>query len=270
MNSINFVCTSLVGTNKAGILKPDGNGYYRQRVGALNMFNSAGMFYPFEAARSIFMEGSSEFIRRVKRGALGGESGHPKFLPGMTEAAYYARLLSIWEDNICCHHSEIILDFDNAYDDAGNKIIGIDSIICPAGPHGDALRRSFENGKENVCFSVRSFTDDKLINGVVHRHIKKVVTFDKVVEPGIAIAEKFKTPGLEAREEGLVENRLVDVTGRKFSRGTVEEAMQQASMNPGLESVAMDMHALMASFGWNTAAVESLEKRATRAAWNSW
>lgn len=275
MNSINFVCTSLVGKNKVGVIKPDANGYYRMRVGALNMFNSAGMWYPFEAARSIFVDMSGEFQRRVKRGVLGGENGHPKFLPGMTEAMYFSRLLQIYEENTCCHHAEIILDFDNAYDDQGNKIIGIDSMVCPSGPLGDMLRQELENPKKNVCFSIRSFTDDRLVNGIVHRNIKKVVTFDKVTEPGMHVAEKFKSAALEGLVDAngrplTADNALVDVEGKRFTRGTVEEALRASNGNPGLESIAMDTQSLMASFGWDPKVTAEINRRATRAAWNAW
>lgn len=275
MNSINFVCTSLAGKNKVGIIKPDANGYYRMRVGALNMFNSSKMWYPFEAAREIFTDMSGEFQRRVKRGALKGENGHPKFLPGMTESAYFARLLAIYEENTCCHHAEIILDFDNAYDDQGNKIIGIDSLVAPSGPLGDMLRREFENPKENVCFSIRSFTNDVLVGGVVHRNIKKVVTFDKVTEPGMHVAEKFKSAALEGYEDNgsgvLVRGtELVDTAGHKFTRGTVESAIQSAKTSPGLESIALDATSLLSSFGWSASAVKEVERRAQKAAWNAW
>lgn len=270
MNSINFVCTSLVGKNKVGVIKPDANGYYKMRVGALNMFNSSKMWYPFEAAREIFTDMSGEFQRRVKRGALNGEYGHPKFLPGMTEAAYFARLLSIYEENTCCHHAEITLDFDNAYDDQGNKIIGIDSLICPSGPLGDVLRREFENPKQNVCFSIRSFTEDRVQNGTVHRHIRKVVTFDRVTEPGMHVAEKFKSAALEGLDDESLETRLVDTDGRKFTRGTVEAALTASKSSPGLESVAVDATTLMQSFGWDPKAIREVERRAARAAWNAW
>lgn len=272
MNSINFVCTSLVGKNKVGVIKPDANGYYKMRVGALNMFNSSKMWYPFEAAREIFTDMSGEFQRRVKRGALNGEYGHPKFLPGMTESAYFARLLSIYEENTCCHHAEISLDFDNAYDDQGNKIIGIDSLICPSGPLGDVLRREFENPKQNVCFSIRSFTEDRLVNGVVHRHIRKVVTFDRVTEPGMHVAEKFKSAALESNDAVLESEQtcLVDTATRKFTRGTIEAALNASRNAPGLESVAMDATTLLQSFGWSASAIREVERRAAKAAWNAW
>ena len=47
-----FSCTSLMGTNKAGVLKPDENGYYTVVLGALDVYNSAGDFYPLNRLKN--------------------------------------------------------------------------------------------------------------------------------------------------------------------------------------------------------------------------
>jgi outer membrane protein assembly factor BamD len=54
LNSVRFACTSLVGTNKTGMLRKDADGYYEVVVGALNVFNSAGEYYVYEKARQLF------------------------------------------------------------------------------------------------------------------------------------------------------------------------------------------------------------------------
>ena len=50
-NRATYSCTALLGTNKAGVLKPDAEGYYTVVLGALNFYNSAGDFYPYESAK---------------------------------------------------------------------------------------------------------------------------------------------------------------------------------------------------------------------------
>lgn len=239
-NAVKFVCTSLAGTNKVGNLKKDKDGYYEMVVGALNVYNSIGQFYVYEQAKALFQE-SSQLMRRVKRGALRGEYGHPKMLPGMSNDQFANRVMSIYEENTCCHHKEITLDFDRVKDENGKPIIAIISKVCPSGPQGAALERSLQNPSENVCFSIRSFTDDYREGGIVKRVLKTIVTWDLVNEPGLAIAEKFKAPALESLME------------QNFSRGEIERGTRAGGVGGvATESVALTTTELFQSMGWDT------------------
>lgn len=240
-NSVRFACTSLVGVNKVGKLKQDENGYYPMVVGALNVFNSAGELYVYEQARDLF-EQSSQLMRRVSRGALRGEYGHPKFEPGMSSAQFVNRLMAIYEDKVCCHHKEIILDFDNIKDEHGNPIIGIISKVLPSGPYGQYLEKSLNNKDENVCFSIRAFTDDSFVRGVNRRVLKTIVTWDMVNEPGISAAEKFKAPALESHKDDE----------KFFTRNDFERAIKETkAAGVATESVMLTAGELFASMGWN-------------------
>lgn len=239
LNNVTFTCTRLFGTNKVGDLKKNERGYYPMVIGALNMFNSAGMYYRADAAKQFFEE-SSSFMRRVKRGALRGEYGHPRREAGMSMQSYYARLLSIHEDKVCCHFASVALDFENYKDDQGRPIVAIVAEVCPNGPLGHVLEKQLTNPQENVCFSIRSFTDDRMERGVINRYIKTIVTFDYVNEPGMAIAEKFNSPSLESLED-------VNIT-----RGQVEAVAKQLNESNGIgnESVQLNAHELMNALGW--------------------
>lgn len=239
LNNVTFTCTRLFGTNKVGDLKKNERGYYTMVIGALNMFNSAGMYYRADAAKQFFEE-SSSFMRRVKRGALRGEYGHPRREAGMSMQAYYARLLSIHEDKVCCHFASVNLDFENYKDDQGRPIVAIIAEVCPNGPLGHVLEKQLANPQENVCFSIRSFTDDKMERGVINRYIKTIVTFDYVNEPGMAVAEKYNSPALEGLEDTV------------FTRGQIEAGAIQIMETAGVgnESVQLNAHELMASLGW--------------------
>lgn len=239
LNNVTFTCTRLFGTNKVGDLKKNERGYYTMVIGALNMFNSAGMYYRADAAKQFFEE-SSSFMRRVKRGALRGEYGHPRREAGMSMQAYYARLLSIHEDKVCCHFASVNLDFENYKDDQGRPIVAIIAEVCPNGPLGHVLEKQLANPQENVCFSIRSFTDDKMERGVINRYIKTIVTFDYVNEPGMAAAEKYNSPALEGLEDTV------------FTRGQIEAGAIQIMETAGIgnESVQLNAHELMASLGW--------------------
>jgi hypothetical protein len=237
MSSVRFTCTALAGTNKVGHLPVDKDGYYTMVVGGLNMFNSAGQWYEYEGAKSLFEE-SSQFMRRIKRGALRGEVGHPKQLPGQSFDGYLARVMEIEPTNVCVHFKEIFLDFNRMKDASGKPVIAIMAKLIPSGPHGPSLERSLKNKDENVCFSIRSFTRDYYDKGIYVRQLKNVITFDYVVEPGISIANKFEAPSLESHSDSVV------------TRTQIERVMSTKPTLVGAESGSMSAEDLFTSLGW--------------------
>lgn len=228
MNSIKFTCTAMAGMNKVGSIKPDSKGYYPMVVGALNMFNSAGMYYVYDEVKSLF-EDSSSLMRRVSSGALRGEYGHPRCAPGMSHQDFARRINDIYEPNTCCTHRELELDFKNYTGKDGKPIVAIISHVQPSGPLGHVLEKQLKNPDENVCFSVRSFTRDWLENGVVNRAIKNLVTFDYVNEPGMSVATKYNSPALESLSEDV------------FTKGNLTTAL----FTPGESGIALESNAMM-------------------------
>ena len=240
MDKIRFTCTRLANTGKKGIITPNTDGYYDLVIGGLNMYNSAGMKYTaVKDVLDLFQNKSSSFRRKIERGALRGEVGHPKFLPGMTKDQFIDRIMMIDEKNVCCHFSEIYLDFDSFKNDDGSPIITIKGLVKPSGAQGAFLKEQLENPKENVCFSIRSFTDDYYEKGVLCRDIKNIITFDYVNEPGIHIAEKFKNPALE------------DLTHITLTKQDFDKSLQRQVVGIGKESAMMNMDELFTSFGWS-------------------
>lgn len=236
--NVRFSCTTLAGTNKQGKLPKDEFGYYVMPIGGLNCFNSMGEYYTYEGAKQLF-ETSSAFMRRVQTGCLKSEEGHPKPLPGMSRDQFAQRVMSIDEKNVCAHIAEIYLDFNNVRDKSGKPIIAIMGKIKPAGPHGPALEESFNNPKEEVCFSIRAFTDDQMVRGVTHRSLVEVVTFDHVGEPGIHTSKKFFSPALE------------EMSSTRFEKEDIVKATTPIS-GFALESSLMVPQQLFKSMGWDT------------------
>lgn len=199
--SVRFSCTALAGTGKTGRLPRDADGYYTMPLGGLNVFNSLGEYYTYEGAKELFT-GSGALMRRIKSGTLKGEYGHPKPAgPIRTQAemeVFAGRVMRIDEGNTCVHYSDIWLDFDNVRSAQGQKVIAIMGKLCPSGPRGPALEKSLDNPKEEVCFSVRAFTEDKVIRGIKQRELREIVTWDFVTEPGLDVARKYRSPALEA------------------------------------------------------------------------
>lgn len=258
-SSIRFALTSLAGSTKAGVIKKDVNGRYRIVVGGLNVFNSQGQLYVKEGAEDLFLD-SSAFMRRVKRGVCKAELGHPKPLPGQSNDSFAQRVMSIEETRVCAIHHNFDLDFDNVRDENGNPVIAIISELSPSGPFGPALERSLENPGENVCFSIRAFTDDWYEHGITKRCLKTIVTFDQVTEPGIAIAEKFKSPSLENFHiERPTTQEVYD-----FSRGEMQRAIRNAQREGvASESALMTGEELFGAMGWGVPA-------GVKPAWAEW
>lgn len=244
LNAVRFTCTSLAGTNKVGQLKMDANGYRLITLGALNVFNSAGQYYEYEGAKELF-ESSSSLMRKIARGVLKSEIGHPKQLPGMSDDAFIRRCMSIYEPETCAHIKEIYLDFESVKDERGQPVIAIMGWVKASGVKGDFLERSLSNPDENVCFSIRAFTDDKRVGGVTRRVLKEIITWDYVNEPGIAVAEKFKSPALE-------------MFSLDMSRRQIDRSLQNENIGMATESVMLTADQLYKAMGWTAVPGETI------------
>ncbi|MBE0438357.1 MAG: hypothetical protein IBX57_01125 [Gammaproteobacteria bacterium] len=245
-----YSCTALVGTNKAGELKPDADGYYTLVVGALNSFNSGGAFYAADPAKSLF-EKSSGFMRRVESGNCKGETGHPKMSPGQSRRDFINRVLTIEETRVCCHFKSFKLEEGFKTKD-GKIVTAIIAELKPAGPMGDALKESLENKHENVCFSIRSLTDDHFNPaGFLQKDIKTIVTFDWVTEPGISAAQKWESPSLESLDEAdFITPELIDELSKENERNP--SSMETSGIS--LESIRHDL-------GWDKVEVTTTKPK---------
>ena len=235
-----FECTALRGTNKQGILTPDKDGYYNDIVlGGLNVFNSKGQFYCLAGAQELF-ETSSSFMRRVNSGALYGENGHPR-QNGMSDRAYIRRVMDIVESEISHHIRSVYLDSQNVRDENGKIVVAIMGSVKPTGDKGLALKEAFENRHQSIAFSIRSFTEDNIVNGICYKKLREIITFDRVVEPGIGVATKWKYPSLESFSE-------LSFTSTDLQEMVAEEKSTSLSMESGN---GIGPKQLMEMFGWN-------------------
>lgn len=232
MSLIKFTETRLKSRGKKGVLTPDEHGYYRLCIGGLNAFNSVGEYYVYEGAKHLF-ESSSSFMRRVKTGCLKGELGHPKKLPGMSMEDYIQRIMSIEETNVCAHFADIELDptYGRMNPEYRNpNLIAIIGRVKPAGPHAKVLADALANPEEDVCFSIRALTRDEFRNGRNERTLVQIICWDYVTEPGIDIARKYATPGLEGKP--ILESCQEEI----LTIGQLERLAQSAHSNLAIES----------------------------------
>ena len=260
-----YQCTALLGTNKKGVLKADADGYYEVTLGAFDYHNSVGDFYPLSDKVKEMFEESGSLQRRIKNAALRGEYGHPKYVPGQSAREFLSRVMEIRETNVCMHISEVAIDTSSFSNEAGKKIPVVIGRIKPSGPMGEHLAASLENAKENVCFSVRSLTDDVETtrgSGMYNKFIRHIVTWDYVNEPGINIANKFNFPSMESLDQ-----RGFDLETLMMARGI---AAQHAR---GMESdqVRQFDEAIRSFKTGNTEKTESgLIVPSTKARWVNW
>lgn len=256
-NQSSYSCTALLGTGKAGHVRPDADGYYTYVLGALDVENSRGEFYAYQPAKHMF-EDNSALMRRIKDGTLKGEYGHPPKLPGMSNRDFIMRLLEVRESEVCVHIRRLTL-VENQFKDArGQPIVAIIGEIRPTGPRGPALAASLENPSENVCFSIRSFTNNFEQGRRTIKVLREVVTWDYVNEPGIHLAKKWHSPALESLQDALVTpEQLASV------------ARLQSTSGVGLESSGGVSAASVArSLGWDIlASIENGQKRPPSSRW---
>jgi len=214
-------------------LEKDSDGYYTITLGALNVYNSAGNYYALDGAKELFA-GSSSLMRRINNGFLKAETGHPKRTPGSTIGEFMSRILRIEESNVCAHIKEVTLEETNEKEPGSNaNIVLIVGKVKPEGPMMDALVTALENPEANVAFSIRSITNDRMVNGVIVKTLKNIVTWDFVTEPGISRATKWQTLGIEDLE--LFAADLDDpITMRSLMHDLEEEALVSTESNGAL------------------------------------
>lgn len=211
MAAICFTSAKLQNSNKKGIIKASEEGYYKVVLGGLNIYNSMGEYYTAQGARALF-DKSSDLMRCITNGNLKGENGHPKPRPGEKEDEYMRRAMIVEETNVSHHILSVELDENFGRNNPEYKnpdIIGIIGTIRPSGPHGPALRDALENRFENVNFSIRSLTYNKLMGGRTVKTLEYIRTWDWVTEPGLNVANKYASPALESFVDVALSEKLL-------------------------------------------------------------
>lgn len=233
MSKIIYQCTAMNGVNRVGSLEKDVNGYRWVVLGALNAYNAHGWYYSYEHAKRLF-ENSAELMRRVDNKRLHGENGHPRFQPGMTQLQWFQRVNDLFEPNLCVHIAKVSLSFEGHKDENGQPIILIMGLVKASGAASSWLEKQMDNPEEDVCFSIRSFTEDEIIGGRKTKMLKKVVTWDKVNEPGMgpACKDRVALPSLESM--GLTQGSEADLEMSFFPDTLRKEIQASPETRSGL------------------------------------
>lgn len=223
--SITYSC-NVINRSKKNKLKQDDNGYYEIVLGAFNIYNSEGKYYPLlESVSEMFSPGGS-FRRRLDNGACRSELGHPAMEDGQSIQSFIQRVLKIEPTKVCAHIASVTLN--ETKDEDGKPIVLTIGRVKPSGPYADALKASLENVEENVAFSIRSLAADKQVRGRIEKHVSNIITYDAVVEPGIHLATKYATPSLEelAKEIAFTDVDLRLIANKRNEGVSLESASE--------------------------------------------
>lgn len=188
-------------------LEKDEKGYYKVVLGAYGVHNTVGDFYSSTGIKEMITSMNSFVGNTLYNGKLYGETDHPQFVKGMSKTEWYNRNKRILKSCIEFHIREVIVtETDTPAELPGEgNIILIHAWIKPEGPGGPALQSMLDNTEINVCFSVRSFTDDKLMSsGRYYKRTLTIVTWDGVPNGGISKATTWSTLSIESTNEKLL------------------------------------------------------------------
>jgi hypothetical protein len=112
-------------------------------------------------------------------------------------------------------------------------------MVKPSGPYAECLQKQLDNPEENVAFSIRAFTNDSMMNGSKAKVVLDALTYDFVTEPGIKVATKFKSTGLEEL-----------INSFTISPEDLDKAIKCVS-HSGLENEQNSLVMVKESLGWN-------------------
>lgn len=240
-NNVVLECTALKGTDKKGLLTPDQTGYFTVILGAYDLESSAGKFYTASSARRFFEPGGI-LDRKIKKGVLYGEIGHPTtdgfFLPNgrVNMPAYIQRLRCIREDRAAFHIRRVYLEERTSQD--GKRYFAVVGEIRPQGPYAQTVLDALTNPNCDAHFSVRSLAKDDPFSS--RRDTTELVTWDFVLEGGMEPAKKYGSPGLESFTEMVVEsNHLWETL-----------LLEEESEKLGIEHLGSDLRDVLESCGW--------------------
>lgn len=181
-------------------LEKDANGYYKICLGAINSFNSNKDFYLADGFESMISNPNDPLGMKLQNGNLMGEANHPAWTPGYTKEEFFNRVIKVDLANVSHHIKGVYTKPTNIPSGLPGKgnIIAVMGWVKPLGKLGETLRDSLENPDQNTCFSIRCFTNDEVVGGINFKKFSTIITWDWVVSPGISIANKFNTLGMES------------------------------------------------------------------------
>ena len=201
-----FENTLLKGSGKKGILMPiePGGDYYRINGGGFNLPNEAGIVYPFNPYLQECIGPDSDWNRRITRGQVHCEVGHPpqyyfQYINGqivrtqITDVLEWIHRLRFIDLKETCG---FIRKCNWEFVGGPRYPIYVTIEVRALGPYSDILSESLKDPSVNTAFSMRTVTRPQKM-GDRERQVEYLSTFDLVPEPGMRRACKHLSAGLE-------------------------------------------------------------------------
>lgn len=183
-------------SGKSGMVVDD-NGYHKMVFGALNTYNTNGVFYRVDDINRL--TGPKSIVgERISNGVLKAEVNHPDFT-GLSGNALLNKILTIDLNNVCAHIKGLEFIDTKTYEPgwSGYPIYRVEGWVKPTGAKAEILKSALENPDENVPFSIRSAVIEKRIGATMVRNVLEISTWDFVFENGVKGATSWAASGIE-------------------------------------------------------------------------
>mgnify|MGYP006424601777 CR=1 FL=1 len=193
VDNISFVIETMhvFDGHKLGKLTSDKEGYYLNiPMAVLGTVTQNNTYYQVDRFKDEISGQESLFRKTLADGKLYGEYGHPGELNTLGRDAMLKRLLTVEPKNQSHHIKRV--GTGRRLENGG---LIIDADVKPFGPYGDHLKESLESNSMNTAFSLRSASKSQTKNGVTHRTMLRLVTFDYVCSGGYFEASKRYVTG---------------------------------------------------------------------------
>ena len=218
-------------------VKPDKNGVYKGiPLTVIGVASRNKVDYTRESVLACITNLQGRFAANVQSGDMEGEWGHPliKTKDDLPRVLYIDR-------------TRVSHYFTKVYGVETDNTIMVYGDIVPYGPYGQYLKESFEDGRRNTSFSLRSAARVIGQSGPnTRKEMLALVTFDAVDGPGFLKASK------RFRDQDA-SNESIDITVGKQDYASAMEALQSV----GHESIIQDQQVLDA-FGCDSVRVKNI------------
>lgn len=250
MSQLSFGNIILAQNGKKGVITPDADGYYFLNAGGFNIPNRHGIVYKVNDYLEECMHPESDLRRRIERGEVYAEAGHPPMyflerVNGMVVRTpitdlvqWINRLKTIEMDRACGHISDIIFD-TSKWRPRSNAPIETFLKIKPylSTVYGRMFEENLKTPQMNTSMSIRTVTSP-LQAGSKVRNVEYFTNFDWVWEPGMANANKHQTAGVESFSSELVfDNRSELIISEDRAIQVIEAGLAEITNLKSVEGV---------------------------------
>lgn len=163
--------------------KPDADGFYTQPLMIFGKPSRNNVKYEDMSTLNAINNPQGRFYKLLTEGCLEGEWGHP--LANVDPRAHIQRIMDIHKPNVSHYFNKI---YSKETEKGSVVVFGK---VKPFGEKGKYLEESLQDPNHNTAWSLRSLcTKPKVIQGVQHKKMLMLVTFDSVGGPGFEEASK--------------------------------------------------------------------------------